>query len=93
MEALGQFPVPVTVYLITEVPAVNAVTWPEVGSIVATAVFDELHVPPDIVEVNILLSPAQNDKFPTIAPALGGFVTVTGLENITAGHPPAEGKV
>ena len=56
--ASGQPPVPVTVYVITAVPPLMPLTCPN-ASIVATAVFDEVHVPPPAVDDNVVFCPTQ----------------------------------
>jgi hypothetical protein len=76
-----------------EEPALIALTSPVEVLTVATALFEELHVPPAIVELIEVVSPTQMACVPLRVPATGGLETVSGLENTTAGHPPAAGKV
>ena len=58
-DALGHPPVPVTVYVIVGVPAPTPVITPVEGSTVANDVFDEVHVPPETVEENVVVNPTQ----------------------------------
>ncbi len=73
--SFAQPPVPVTIYLIVEVPADTAVTTP-LPSTVATPVDTELHVPPvpDVVKVSV---PFEHIAVvPLISPASGAAVIV-----------------
>ena len=60
-----------------EVPAAIPVTIPVVAPIVATIVFEELHVPPETVEVYDVAPPTQIFWVPLITPGFGGAATVT----------------
>ena len=86
--ASGHPPVPVTVYVMTDVPAANAVTKPVVGSTVATAVLLLLQLPPATVDVYVAVDAMQMFWLPLKVPALGGAVTVTVRVAVAAGHPP-----
>ena len=50
-----------------EVPAATAATTPEALPIVATDVVPLLHVPPEVVLLNVVLPPTQADNTPVIA--------------------------
>ena len=87
--ALGQPPVPVTVYLIVEVPAVTPVTTPVVAFTVATAVLEEVPVPPVVPLLEIVeVPPIQMACVPDKVPAFTGAVTVTTLVLESLGQPP-----
>jgi len=60
----------------------------EAELIVATAVLEELQVPPATVEENVVVNPTQIVWFPESVPAIGGAVTVTVLVAVTFAHPP-----
>ena len=85
---LGQPPVPLTVYSIDEFPALTPVTIPEAGFTVAIAVFVEVHVPPGVVDVNVVVSPTQTFWVPLKVPAVGGADTATFLVTVALGQPP-----
>jgi hypothetical protein len=80
-------PVPVTVYVIVAVPAATPVTTPDELT-VAIAVFDDVHVPPETVEVNVVLEPAQIVCVPDRGPAEAAAETVTVLVATASEHPP-----
>jgi len=81
-------PVPRTVYVMVAVPAITPVITPEMELIVATAVLEELQVPPADVEENVVVSPTQIAWFPESVPAIGAAVTVTVLVAVTLAQPP-----
>jgi hypothetical protein len=85
--ALEHPPEPATVYVIVAVPAPTPVTKPVLELIVATELLLELHVPPEEVELNILLPPAHIVVFPLIVPATGFALTVTVLVAVALGQP------
>lgn len=86
--ALEQPPVPVTVYVITEVPAVNPLIAPVDALIVATAGVPLLHEPPETVDVKVVLPPTQIPWVPLRVPALGAVVTVTVRVAVASAQPP-----
>ena len=55
---------------------------------VATAVFEELQVPPTDVEENVVVDATQMFWFPLSVPATGAAVTVTVLVAVTLAQPP-----
>ena len=57
--AFGQPPVPETVYVIVAVPAATPLTTPVVVITDAIALFEVDQVPPDCVEVNVVVDPTQ----------------------------------
>jgi hypothetical protein len=57
------------------VPADTPVTMPEV-LIVATLVLLLLQLPPDTVDVSVIVRVAQTDDGPEMVPALGNGITV-----------------
>jgi hypothetical protein len=81
-------PVPITVYVIVEVPAAIPATAPVVASIVATVVVEELQVPPLTVELRVVVPAIQMSCVPLNTPAVGGAVTVTVLVAETSEQPP-----
>jgi len=76
-ETLAQPPVPVTVYVMVAVPPVTPVTRPVDALTVATpgALLDQ--VPPEKVELKVVVPPTHTSWFPLRVPAEGGAVTVT----------------
>jgi hypothetical protein len=91
--ALAHPPVPVTVYVIVAVPGVNPLIKPVAESTEATPVFELVHVPPDTVELNVVVPPTHIACVPLKVPALGAALTVTVLVEDAAGHVPAAGTV
>jgi preprotein translocase subunit Sec61beta len=88
VETFAQPPVPVTVYVITEVPAATPVTAPVLELIVATAGVPEVQVPP-VPEVESVEDPfEQIAVVPEIVPAEGAAVTVTVAVVETFAQPP-----
>ena len=78
----------VYVYEITAVPADEPVTVPVIGLTDATPAFDEVHDPPAVVLVKIVLEPTQAFVFPPIAEREGnGFTLTNACSNAT--HPLA----
>ena len=58
-------------------PLVTPVTWPFIGFIVAISVLAELHVPPGVEAVKVVVEPIQIFIPPNTA--VGGLVTVIDL--------------
>ena len=85
--SFAQPPVPVTMYLIVDVPAETAVTSP-LPSIVATPVDAELHEPPVPVVVKVSVPFVHNAIVPLISPASGTDVIVNTLVSNTSAQPP-----
>ena len=88
VETFAQPPVPVTVYVITEVPADTPATVPVEASIVATAGVAEVQVPPVTEDVKVEEPLAQIAVVPEMVPALGTAVTVTVAVVDTFAQPP-----
>jgi hypothetical protein len=86
--ASAQLPVPVTVYVIVAIPAATPVTTPVDELIVATALADELQVPPVDVVVNVVVPNTQISCGPLSKPAVGGAVTVIARVDETSAQPP-----
>jgi len=86
-------PVPATVYVIVAVPAATPVTTPVVAFTVAIPVFDELHVPPVCVELNVVVELTQMFWVPDNVPATGAAVTVTVRVAVAFEHPPVPATV
>ena len=55
---------------------------------VATAGVAELHVPPAMLELNVVVNPTQAVSVPLKVPALGAVDIVTVLVSVTSLHPP-----
>ena len=74
--AFAQPPVPFLVYVMIAVPAATPLTTPVEAFTVAipVALLDQL--PPDTVEVNVVVPPTQIPCVPLRVPADGGLVTV-----------------
>ena len=74
--AFAQPPVPFLVYVMIAVPAVTPLTTPVEAFTVAipVALLDQL--PPDTVEVNVVVPPTQTPCVPLMVPADAGLVTV-----------------
>lgn len=70
-----------------EVPEAMLVITPVDASIVATLGVDELHEPPDTVELKVVPVPKHAIGVPLKVPALMP-VTVTVLTSLTSAHPP-----
>ena len=85
--SFAQPPVPVTMYLIVDVPADTAVTTP-LPFIVATPVDTELHVPPVPVVDKVVVPFEQIAVVPLISPASGAAVIVTVLVAVSFAQPP-----
>ncbi len=75
--ALVQPPVPALVYVIIAVPAATPVTRPVRALIVATPVALLDQIPPETVDVKVVVPPTHTAWFPLRVPAEGGAVTVT----------------
>ena len=76
--ALGQPPVPVTVYFIVEVPAVTPVINPVVAFTIATAVLEDVQVPPVVpLLVIVVVAPTHIACVHDKVPAFIEFTTVT----------------
>lgn len=69
--------------MITAVPALLPVTTPELEPTVATPVLPLVHVPPDGVELNVVVEPVHTVAVPVIE--VGAVFTVTVAK---AKHPP-----
>jgi len=78
----------VTTYVIVAVPAVTPVTTP-VDDTVATAVLDEVHVPPVVADANCVVEPEHTFVAPVIAATVGSALTVTAVAADVAEHPLA----
>ena len=85
--SFAQPPVPVTIYLIVDVPADTAVTTP-LPSIVATPVDAELHEPPVPLVDKVVVPFEHNAVVPLISPASGAAVMVTVLVAVSFEQPP-----
>ena len=85
--SFAQPPVPVTIYLIVDVPAETAVTTP-LTSIVATPVEAELHEPPLPLVDKFVVPFEQIAVVPLISPASGAAVIVTVLVAVSFAQPP-----
>ena len=70
------------------VPADTPVTTPVVAFTVATAVLLLLQLPPDTVELKVLVPATQIDWVPLSVPAVGAALTVTVLVAVASEHPP-----
>jgi preprotein translocase subunit Sec61beta len=88
VETFAHPPVPVIVYVITEVPAATPVTAPVLEPIVATAGVAEDQVPPVTVELSVEDPFEQIAVVPEIVPAEGAAVTLTVTFVNTFGQPP-----
>ena len=87
--ASEQPPVPVTVYVIVEVPADTPVITPEPATTVAKAGDPDVHVPPaSPFEVNVVVPVEHIACVPDNTPALGNAVTVTVLVAVASAQPP-----
>jgi hypothetical protein len=62
------------VYIMFGVPAATPVTTPVEGSTVARPVLLDVHIPPDIALVKLIVKPGQTDEGPVTA-AVGSTVT------------------
>ena len=83
-----QPPVPVTLYVIVVVPADTGETNPVDEVIVATPILPEVHVPPEIVELNDVMPLEQIACVPFSVPGEGLAVIVTVLVAVVSEHPP-----
>jgi hypothetical protein len=63
--------------VIVEVPALTPVTTPVDALTVATAVADEVHTPPEVVLVNVVVEPTHVLAVPPIEASVGDGFTVT----------------
>jgi hypothetical protein len=88
VETFAQPPVPVTVYVITDVPAETLVTAPVDVLIVATAGVPEVQAPPVTVELIVEDPFEQIAVVPEIVPAEGEAVTVNVKVDDTFAQPP-----
>jgi hypothetical protein len=75
----------VTVYDIVTVPAAIPLTSPELFT-VATSEFDEDHVPPAVVLLNVIVAPAFTEAAPVMVPAEGNGLTLTILKDDALPH-------
>ena len=69
-------------------PGVSAVTKPVAELMVATDVFDELQMPPVVVEVKLVVLLTHRACVPLRVPAAGGAVTVTDRVAVAVRQPP-----
>ena len=60
-----------------DVPAAIPATTPVAGSMVATAVFTDVHAPPPVALLSVVVLPAQTVAVPVIVPVPGSVPTVT----------------
>ena len=74
-------------------PPATPVTTPVPATTVATDVLSEDHVPPDCVELNVVVASAQTVCVPLKVPALGGLVTVTVRVAVALEQPPVPATV
>jgi hypothetical protein len=88
VDTLAQPPVPVIVYVITDVPADTPVTAPVEALIVATAGVADVQDPPVTEDVKVEEPLAQIAVVPEIVPAEGTAVTVTVAVVDTLAQPP-----
>jgi hypothetical protein len=89
VETFAQPPVPVTVYVITEVPAATPATAPVEASMVATLIsLEDQALPASPLEVSVVEPLAQIAVVPEMVPALGTAVTVTIAVVDTFAQPP-----
>jgi len=89
VETFAQPPVPVTVYVITEVPAATPATAPVEASMVATLIsLEDQALPASPLEVSVVEPLAQMAVVPEIVPAFGTAVTVTVAVVDTFAQPP-----
>jgi hypothetical protein len=88
VDTLAQPPVPVIVYVITDVPADTPVTAPVEALIVATAGVADVQDPPVTEDVKVEEPLAQIAVVPEIVPAEGTAVTVTVAVVDTFAQPP-----
>ena len=63
--------------MIVDVPALTPVTVPVMVLTVATAVADEVHTPPEVVLVNVVVEPTHASVVPPIEARTGKAFTVT----------------
>ena len=63
--------------MIVDVPALTPVTVPVMVLTVATAVAEEVHTPPEVVLVNVVVEPTQVLAVPPIEARTGNALTVT----------------
>ena len=85
--SFAQPPVPVTIYLIVDVPADTPDTTP-LPFIVATPVDNELHEPPVPLVDNVVVPFEQISVVPLMLPAFGDAVMVTVLVAVASLQPP-----
>lgn len=71
-------------------PVVKPVITPVVPSIVATLGLPLVHIPPDTVELKVVVVPKQAVVVPLNVPALGTGLMVTVLVAVTSEHPTPE---
>lgn len=68
-------------YKILVVPGDTPAATPEVGLIEATLVFVLLHVPPDVLQLNVVFSSSHKEVIPEIEAGEGLTVIITDLEH------------
>ncbi len=73
-------------------PPATPVTTPDELT-VAMPVLSEDQLPPDCVEVNVVVDPAQTVCVPLKVPAFGGVVTVTVRVAVALEQPPVPATV
>jgi hypothetical protein len=66
--------VPLAIYEMTVVPAVNPVTTPA-EEMVPTAVLLLLHVPPEVAQINVVVDPLHKLNVPVIGAVQGALIT------------------
>ena len=89
--ASEQPPLPLTVYVIVDVPALWGVMAPVEASTVATPVLPLVHVPPlSPLVVNVVEPFEQIPWVPLNVPASGAVVTVTSLVAVASEHGAAD---
>jgi len=87
--AFEQPPVPVTVYVIVDVPAATGEITPVEELIVANPVEPDVQVPPAFpLVVKVVVPFEQIACVPLKVPAFGAVVTVTSLVAVAFEHPP-----
>jgi hypothetical protein len=74
--------------VITVVPVDTVVTTPLLILIVATSSLEDVHVPPGVVLVSVVLDPKHTAVVPPIADAICCSVIVTVVVAVDALHPP-----
>ena len=72
--------------MIVAVPADTPLTTPVLALTVAMLVLEELYVPPDVADVNVVVAPAHTVAVPVSASTVGSAFTVTVLVTLVE-HP------